>query len=341
MEDISSGSTTSDRKQDHIDLAFRADMANKGLDDRFYYEPVLSGHPQPKLDVSTEFLGIKLGAPLWVSSMTGGTEKAYQINRRLATACARFGLGMGLGSCRPLLDNLERLQDFDVRPIIGPDLPLYANLGIAQIEHLLNQGRKDDISKLVHELQADGLIVHINPLQEWLQPEGDIIGDSPLDTLSRLLDVFHFPVIVKEVGQGMGPESIKAILQLPIVAFELAAHGGTNFSKLELLRSTGQQQEMYEPLARVGHTVGEMINWINKLMAEPDDNILCRQFILSGGVRDFLDGYYWMEKLQATSVYGQASGFLKYAAESQEALDQYIHSQIRGLQLAYTYLKVK
>src|SRR6187551_1682096 len=149
MEDISSGSTTSDRKQDHIDLAFRADMANKGLDDRFYYEPVLSGHPQPKLDVSTEFLGIKLGAPLWVSSMTGGTEKAYQINRRLATACARFGLGMGLGSCRPLLDNLERLQDFDVRGIIGPELPLYANLGIAQVENLLDQGKAEDIQILL------------------------------------------------------------------------------------------------------------------------------------------------------------------------------------------------
>jgi len=273
--------------------------------------------------------------------MTGGTEKAYQINRRLATSCAKFGLGMGLGSCRPLLDSLDRLKDFDVRPIIGPDLPLYANLGIAQIEHLLNNGRKDDISGLINKLQADGLIVHINPLQEWLQPEGDFIGDAPLDTLTRLLDVFDFPVIVKEVGQGMGPESIKSILRLPIAAFELAAHGGTNFSKLELLRSSGQQQEVFEPVSRIGHTVGEMIQWINNLVEDPDEQIFCRQFIISGGIRDFMDGYFWMEKLQASAVYGQASGFLKYAAESQEALDQYIISQIRGLQLAHTYLKVK
>lgn len=341
MEESTSGSLVTDRKQDHIDLAFRADMANKGPDARFYYEPFLSGHPQPGLDVSQEFLGVRMGAPLWVSSMTGGTEKAFQINRRLATSCARFGLGMGLGSCRPLLDSLDRLKDFDVRPIIGPDLPLYANLGIAQIEYLLNNGRRNDISGLIERLNADGLIVHINPLQEWLQPEGDFIGDSPLDTLTRLLDTFHFPIIVKEVGQGMGPESIKAILRLPVMALELAAHGGTNFSKLELLRSTNQQQEVFEPVSQLGHTVGEMIQWINALINDPDENILCRQFIISGGIRDFLDGYYWIEKLQAPAIYGQASGFLKYAAESQEALDQYILNQIRGLQLAHTYLKVK
>jgi isopentenyl-diphosphate delta-isomerase len=139
----------------------------------------------------------------------------------------------------------------------------------------------------------------------------------------------------------MGPESIAAILRLPIAAMELAAHGGTNFSKLELLRSTGQQREMFEPVSRLGHTAGEMVGWINSLMQEESDEILCRQFIISGGIRDFLDGYYWMNKIGAPSVYGQASGFLKYAAESQEALDQYILSQIRGLQLAHTFLKVK
>jgi isopentenyl-diphosphate delta-isomerase len=341
MKENSADPTMADRKQDHIDLAFRADMANSGPDDRFYYEPLLSGHAQPDLDLSLDFLGKRISAPLWVSSMTGGTEKALQINQRLAQSCARFGLGMGLGSCRPLLDSLDRLKDFDVRSILGPELPLYANLGIAQVEYLLENGRTDDMNRLVNLLKADGLIVHINPLQEWLQPEGDVIASAPLDTLTRLFDFIDYPVIVKEVGQGMGPESIKELLRLPIAAFELAAHGGTNFSKLELLRSSGVQRETYEPVARIGHTVGEMISWINSLLMFAPDEVRCRQFIISGGVKDFLDGYYWQQKLNATAVYGQASGFLKYATESQEAIDQYVHHQIRGLQMAHTFLKVK
>ncbi len=330
-----------DRKQDHIDLAFQADMANNGPDDRFYYEPMLASHPSTDLDIGIKFLGKSLKAPLWISSMTGGTEKAFAINRRLATSCAKFGLGMGLGSCRPLLDNLERIQDFNVREIIGSDLPLYANLGIAQVEHLLDNDRKDDIQELLDRLQADGLILHINPLQEWLQPEGDYIAHAPLETLGRLLENFSFPVVVKEVGQGMGPKSIAALLKMPIAALELAAHGGTNFSKLELLRSDGVQQEVFEPVSGIGHTVGEMIGWINDVLKSDAADVRCNQFILSGGLRDFLDGYYWMKKINATAIYGQASGFLKYADESQEALDEYILSQIEGLQLAHTYLKVK
>src|SRR5687768_10434015 len=113
-----------DRKQDHIDLAFEANMANNRPDARFSYEPMLNAHPSADHDLSISFLGKSLKAPLWVSSMTGGTEMALDINRRLAATCARFGLGMGLGSCRPLLENLQRIEDFDMRDIIGPELPL-------------------------------------------------------------------------------------------------------------------------------------------------------------------------------------------------------------------------
>ncbi len=331
----------SDRKQDHIQLAFEADMGNLGTDVRFRYEPMLSGHPEADMDLSLSFAGKILKAPIWISSMTGGTELALMINRRLASSCAKFGLGMGLGSCRPLLSSLNRLNDFNVRDIIGPDLPLYANLGIAQVEKLLAEGRVGDIQKLIETLSADGLIIHVNPLQEWLQPEGDRIQHPPIETITRLLEVVSFPVIVKEVGQGMGWESLSALLSLPIEAIELAAHGGTNFSKLELLRSNHHSQEMFGSIADIGHTVQQMVSWINQLTFDPGPEIKCKQIIISGGIKDFLDGYYWMEKLNLPSVYGQASTFLKYAKESQDALDAFIGKQIDGLRLAKAYLKVK
>ena len=339
--DAEKGKVIPDRKQAHLDLAFECDMGNQGPDSRFFYEPMLAGHPSPDLDISISFLGKTLKAPLWVSSMTGGTEMALDINHRLAAACARFGLGMGLGSCRPLLDDLSRIKDFDVREIIGPDLPLYANLGIAQVEQLLAEGRSEVITKLVHRLRADGLILHVNPLQEWLQPEGDKIRRPPMETLHQLMTEANYPIIVKEVGQGMGWESIAALLQTPIAALELAAHGGTNFSKLELLRSKDHQQQTYSAISRIGHSLEEMISWINMMTVEKDAEIKCRQIIVSGGIKDFLDGYYWIQKLTLPSVYGQASAFLKYARESQEALDIYITKQIEGLQLARTYLKVR
>jgi isopentenyl-diphosphate delta-isomerase len=132
-----------------------------------------------------------------------------------------------------------------------------------------------------------------------------------------------------------------ALLQLPIAALELAAHGGTNFSKLELLRSDGLQRETFDSVSRLGHSVKEMVSWINVMTLEKQGDIKCREFIISGGIRDFLDGYYWMNILRYPSIYGQASGFLKYATESQEALDTYVANQIRGLQLAQTYLRIK
>ena len=115
------------------------------LDDRFYYEPLLSAHPSETNPVG--FLGKKLRAPIWVSSMTGGTELARKINTNLARACREFGMGMGLGSCRSLLDRDEYLGDFNVRELIGDELPFYANLGIAQVEQLIKGGATEKVAR--------------------------------------------------------------------------------------------------------------------------------------------------------------------------------------------------
>ena len=228
--------TAAQRKTDHIELAFKSRIESAMADKRFWYEPMLAAHPDPDSDVPVDFAGYSLKYPLWVSSMTGGTQAARLINTNLARLCGEFRFGMGLGSCRSLLYSDERLDDFDMRDIIGSEAPLFTNLGIAQIESCIENNEIDRIASIIQKLRADGLIVHVNPLQEWMQPEGDRFKHSPLETIKALISELDTKVIVKEVGQGMGPESLRELLTLPIQAIEFAAQGGTNFTQLELLR---------------------------------------------------------------------------------------------------------
>ncbi len=329
------------RKRDHIELAFQSQIANGTLDERFYYEPLLSGHPKRGSLSEFEFLGKTMRVPMWVSSMTGGTQLAHTINHNLAKACREFGMGMGLGSCRSLLYTDDTLEDFSVRRLIGDDLPLYANLGIAQLEQLLDNNQIYVVNDMLDKLAADGLIVHVNPLQEWLQPEGDRFKYPPIETIKRFLDNFDKPIVVKEVGQGMGYASLKALFQLPLAAIDFAANGGTNFAKVELLRSDEKKQQIYGQLANVGHSAGEMVNMSNRILEELGDKALCKQIIVSGGVKNFLDGYYLINKLSCQAIYGQASAFLRYAREDYETLQEYVDAQVQGLELANSLLAIK
>lgn len=329
------------RKRDHIELAFQSQVDRGGLDGRFEYEPMLAGHPKAGSLPTFFFLNKKMNAPLWVSSMTGGTQMAHTINHNLAKACKDFGMGMGLGSCRALLESDETLPDFDVRPLLGDDLPLYANLGIAQVEQVLESGAFYRVENLIDKLSADGLIIHVNPMQEWLQPEGDRFKRAPLEVIKEVLDRARFPLIVKEVGQGFGPASIKALLQLPLAAIDFAANGGTNFAKLELLRSDPVKRELYSKLANVGHSAEEMLAFTNQIVEELGENLQCKEIIISGGIKHFLDGFYLVKKSALNSVYGQASGFLKHARGSYEDLHSYVQSQIQGLELANALLRVR
>jgi len=345
-----SDATAASRKQDHIELAFDAQVFKNQLDNRFYYEPVLAAHPKTETK-PFEFLGKQMNAPLWVSSMTGGTEWAKIINQNLAKVCGEYKLGMGLGSCRALLTDDDCLPDFDVRKFIG-DQPLYANLGIAQLEQLIKAKQTKKIDELLKKLQADGLIIHINPLQEWLQPEGDRFEKSPLETIKQLLETATYPIIVKEVGQGFGKESLEELLNLPLAAIDFAASGGTNFALLELKRSNQLSQNLFESLAHIGHSAEEMVNFCNEIKSDYYNNlkskvkyssrtIKCNQIIISGGVKTFLDGYYLTEKINFDAIYGQASGFLKHARGSYEELQAYTEGQLNGLKVAKQFLKVR
>ncbi len=328
--------TAASRKEDHIALAFESVIRNQ--DKRFYYEPALSGHPGDEL-FTRSFCGKTMHFPIWVSSMTGGTERASMINKNLAKACGEFGLGMGLGSCRQLLYSDEYLADFNVRPLM-PESPLCINLGIAQIEQLIDNQELDRVSSLMDKLDADGLIVHINPLQEWLQPEGDHIQHPPTETIQKLMKALDMPILVKEVGQGMGPKSLAALLAMPLEAVDFGAHGGTNFSKLELHRASEAVQESYDMVSMLGHNAYEMMRFVQQI-ASSELEIKTKNLIISGGVGNFLDGYFLQSNAPLPSIYGQASAMLKPALQGYEELKNYIESQIEGYRMAHKLLKAK
>ena len=328
-----------DRKEDHINQAFQARVDKAVADKRFNYEPLLAAHPVDR-PAPFAFAGKTMRLPLWISSMTGGTAQAGVINRNLARACNEFGLGMGVGSCRILLEDERHFDDFNLRHIIGEASPFYANLGIAQLEQLLEEKAVDKISKLIDLLQADGIIIHINPLQEAFQPEGEVFKRPPIDTLQEFLETINTRVIVKEVGQGMGPESIERLLHLPIEAIEFGALGGTNFTLLELLRSKEKELTAFEAFGKIGHTAEEMTHMINNVVSKTNA-YSCKQVIISGGITHILDGYNLQQICKLTSVIGMGSALLKLASGEYEVLRSYLQKVEKSYQLASTYLKIR
>ena len=322
---------TEERKKDHIELAFKSIPASESTLQTSYYEPLFSAHPNSSEKMPINFLDNDFDYPLWVSSMTGGTQKASKINQNLALACEEFGLGMGLGSCRSLLDSNSRFDDFNIRSYM-PSRPLYTNFGIAQLEELVEQNNLNKAFDITEKLNANGLIIHVNPLQEWMQPEGDRFKRAPLETIQEVLSKSHFPIIVKEVGQGFGPRSLQALLSLPLAAIELAGYGGTNFSILEEARMGSDleiKKDVNHIFGSVGHSCLDMIKWINQA-----DKFKCQNIIISGGVKNVVMASELRAHLKLNSVIGLASALLKYAQDDYIVLQKYLNEYLMAFKMA-------
>jgi isopentenyl-diphosphate delta-isomerase len=239
MQRTGSGSRTASRdgivsrKADHIRINLEADVSAKGVDSGFdeyrFLHQALPELDLDAVDTSTEVLGRRLEAPLLISSMTGGTAEAGRINRTLAEVAQARGLAMGLGSGRVLLEHPEVRSTFDIRPF-APDVLLLANLGAVQ----LNRGvTVDSCQRLVELLQADALVLHLNPLQEALQPEGDASFAGLLGRIEALCASLQVPVVLKEVGWGIGPDTVRRLLDVGVAAIDVAGAGGTSWSEVE------------------------------------------------------------------------------------------------------------
>jgi len=301
-----------DRKAEHIRINLEEDVDAKGVTTGFERYR-LAHRALPEIDLEaislgTDFLGRRLGSPLLISCMTGGTPRAQQINRTLAAAAQRHRLAMGLGSCRVLLEHPDVLPTFAVRDLC-PDVPLLANLGAVQ----LNLGvAADDCRRIVGLLEADALVLHLNPLQEALQPEGNTGFAGLLGRIEALCGSLEIPVIVKEVGWGIAPDLVQALFAAGVAAVDVAGAGGTSWSEVERHRIADPvRARVAAAFAGWGLPTAEAIRLARQ--ASPTGTL-----IASGGIRNGVE--VAVALALGADLAGSAGSMLRAAAEGDEAL---------------------
>lgn len=328
---VSDGSTAA-RKSDHLRINIEDDVAAKGIANGFEaYTFVHRALPEVDLaavDTSMVLFGRRLAAPLLVSCMTGGTSEAREINRTLARVAQASGLAMGLGSGRVLLEHPELAETFDVRPI-APDALLFANLGAVQ----LNRGcGVAECRRLVDLLQADGLVLHLNALQEALQPDGDTCFQGLLERIAEVCKRLGKPVIVKEVGWGIAPDMTEALFAAGVAAVDVAGAGGTSWSEVERHRIEAPwRSRVAASFAGWGISTAECLRQARRVA--PTGLIFA-----SGGVRDGID----VAKAIAlgADLVGIAGPFLRAAAAGEEEAADLAREYIEVLRIAMFSLGV-
>lgn len=269
------------RKDEHLTFATQFDEQASQASSFARYRichRALPGHDLEDVDLATTFLGRRLEAPIIISSMTGGTARAKVVNERLAIAAHECGLAMALGSGRAALIDPTVVGSY----VAGPRPPVrLANLGAVQLRKGLTAA---DAEKLVDLLHADGLIVHLNPLQEAVQPGGDTTFAGLTDAIAAVVDRLQpRPVIVKEVGFGLGPTDVPALLGAGVTAIDVAGSGGTNWAIVEGMRDP-HAEAIAAAFARWGWPTTVALRHARRIAPRP------YPIIASGGIRDGVDG---------------------------------------------------
>ena len=225
------------RKDEHIDINVEQDVSfshkTTGLERYSFVHQALPELDLDNVDTSITLFTHKLKFPLLIASVTGGSKRAGELNRLLAETAQMFGIGMGLGSMRAAFEDSNVANTFKVRAY-APDILLLANLGAVQ----LNYGYgPDECKKAVEIAGADGLILHLNPLQEALQPEGDGRFKDLINKIELICKTLAVPVIVKEVGFGLSSKTASMLLNAGVSALDVAGAGGTSWSQVEMYRA--------------------------------------------------------------------------------------------------------
>lgn len=309
-----------DRKAEHIHLALEERMqVPLHSFDRFAFVPeALPEIDRAAIDLGTTFLDHRLRAPWLISCMTGGTELATRINRRLATAAEELGIAVGVGSQRKAIEDPSLAASFAVREY-APSVPILANLGAVQLNYGFGI---DECRAAVEMVGADALVFHLNPLQEAIQPEGQCNFSGLLGKMGDIAGRLEVPIVAKEVGSGISAATARQLQSIGIEIIDCAGVGGTSWALIEAARAADPD---------IGDLFGD---WglptpenIRQLREVPELKI-----IGSGGVRTGLDAAKAIAL--GADLVGMARPFLEAAMVSTSAVVERAHRAMRELEVA-------
>ncbi len=316
-----------DRKAEHIQLALepRMQLGHNFFDDYRFEPAALPEIDLAEIDTGIEFLGRPLAAPLLISSMTGGTAQAGEINRNLALGAERTGVALGVGSQRKALEDPAKADTFRVREV-APEVVLLANLGAVQLNYGMGVA---ECRQAIEMIGADALILHLNALQEAIQPEGQGNFSGLLPKIGEVVRELGAPVVVKEIGCGISEATARALAAQGVQIVDTAGVGGTSWARIEAERA--RDLEIGELFAGWGLPTPESIRQVRRVEG--------LTVIASGGVRNGLD----VAKAIAlgADLAGLAHPFLAPALESAERVAEKVRRTVRELRICMFCLGVK
>ncbi len=272
----------SQRKNEHLKLCLTDEVSFKeksnGFDNYEFKHYAITEVKSNDISFKSDFLGKNVNYPFIISCMTGGTEKSEEINSRLSIAAEKLNIPLGVGSQRIALESSGSKNTYKIIRKNAPNIPILGNIGASE---LVKKGNLNKIQSLVDLIEANAMVVHLNPLQELLQNEGDPEFTGLLKYIEKLIKKISVPVIVKEVGAGISKEAALKLLEIGVRGIDVAGAGGTSWAGVEILRSKGDPQSFFWDW---GLPTSYCLRKISKLKKKYD-------FILigSGGISNALD----------------------------------------------------
>jgi len=312
--------TARDRKAEHIRLALeeRMQVRRSWFDDYRFEHCALPEIALDEIDLGTSFLGRELASPLLISCMTGGTPEAGRINHHLAIAAESSRIAIGVGSQRKALEDSAQAESFRIREL-APSVPLLANLGAVQLNYGFGL---DECRAAIEMIEADALVLHLNPLQEAIQPEGQADFRGLLDKIGEVASALEVPLIVKEIGSGISAFLATELADRGVRILDTAGVGGTSWARIEAARA--EQRDLGEIFGDWGIPTPESIRQLHGIEG--------LTIIGSGGVRNGLDVAKCVTL--GADLVGLAQPFLRPASESPERVVEAVKAIRRELEIA-------